>query len=313
MAARCAASRKTRATTICNCRTRSGALHFFSKTQIAEETHEPKSLMPPVQAIRGGNARSARFPQPPRRRTTRSSADCQPRPAGGGIPFSEIVDPKPGDWPTYHGHLSGNRHSPLARDQHRERGAPRAEMDVPDRERQATCEVTPVVVDGVMYVTTANEVLRARCARAAARSGIIRRPLTKGVIGDAASAINRGVAVLGDKRVHGHRQCPHDRAEPAQRRSCCGTPRWPTSRQHYGATSAPLVVKDLVLSGTSGGDEGARGFRRRLSASHRRARLALLDHAGSGRARLGNLGRPRDRAWLRARRGSPALTIRRRT
>ena len=31
-------------------------------------------------------------------------------------------------------------------------------------------------------------------------------------------------------------------------------------KQHYGTTSAPLVVKDLVLSGTSGGDEGARGF-----------------------------------------------------
>ncbi len=31
-------------------------------------------------------------------------------------------------------------------------------------------------------------------------------------------------------------------------------------RKHYGATSAPLVVKDLVISGTSGGDEGARGF-----------------------------------------------------
>ena len=31
------------------------------------------------------------------------------------------------------------------------------------------------------------------------------------------------------------------------------------SRDHYGATSAPLVVKDLVISGTSGGDEGARG------------------------------------------------------
>ena len=30
--------------------------------------------------------------------------------------------------------------------------------------------------------------------------------------------------------------------------------------QHYGGTSAPLAVKDLVLSGTSGGDEGARGF-----------------------------------------------------
>ena len=32
------------------------------------------------------------------------------------------------------------------------------------------------------------------------------------------------------------------------------------SRQHYGSTSAPLVVKDLVVSGVSGGDEGIRGF-----------------------------------------------------
>ena len=31
-------------------------------------------------------------------------------------------------------------------------------------------------------------------------------------------------------------------------------------RKNYGSTSAPLVVGDLVLSGTSGGDEGARGF-----------------------------------------------------
>ena len=31
-------------------------------------------------------------------------------------------------------------------------------------------------------------------------------------------------------------------------------------RQHYGATSAPLVVGDRVISGVSGGDEGIRGF-----------------------------------------------------
>jgi len=31
-------------------------------------------------------------------------------------------------------------------------------------------------------------------------------------------------------------------------------------RKHYGATSAHLVVDDLVISGTSGGDERARGF-----------------------------------------------------
>ena len=33
-------------------------------------------------------------------------------------------------------------------------------------------------------------------------------------------------------------------------------------RQNYGATGAPLVVNDLVISGISGGDEGARGWLR---------------------------------------------------
>ena len=30
--------------------------------------------------------------------------------------------------------------------------------------------------------------------------------------------------------------------------------------RNYGATSSPLVVKDKVLVGTSGGDDGVRGF-----------------------------------------------------
>ena len=39
------------------------------------------------------------------------------------------------------------------------------------------------------------------------------------------------------------------------------------SSENYGATSAPLVVKDLVISGTSGGDEGIRGFVAAYSAA----------------------------------------------
>ena len=34
-------------------------------------------------------------------------------PAAGGIDFSRILNPKPGDWLTYNGKLSGNRYSDL--------------------------------------------------------------------------------------------------------------------------------------------------------------------------------------------------------
>jgi alcohol dehydrogenase (cytochrome c) len=40
---------------------------------------------------------------------------------------------------------------------------------------------------------------------------------------------------------------------------CCGRC-YAEGNKNYGATSAPLVVKDKVLVGTSGGDDGVRGF-----------------------------------------------------
>ncbi|HVX67189.1 MAG TPA: PQQ-binding-like beta-propeller repeat protein, partial [Bryobacteraceae bacterium] len=77
--------------------------------------------------------------------------------------------------------------------------------------------------------------------------------------GDAAGAINRGVAVLGDRLF-----MVTDNAHLLALHRANGGLIWDVemadSHQHYGATSAPLVVGDLVFSGTSGGDEGARGF-----------------------------------------------------
>src|SRR6185436_4637368 len=60
------------------------------------------------------------------------------------------------DWPTYHGFPGGNRYSPL--DQigkgNVARLAPRWSFTL---EGAGRLQVTPVVVDGVMYVTNANE------------------------------------------------------------------------------------------------------------------------------------------------------------
>ena len=119
-------------------------------------------------------------------------------------------------------------------------------------------EVTPVVVDGLMYVTMANEAY-ALDAASGRQIWHYSRPLTKGVIGDAGTAINRGVAVLGDRVF-----MVTDHAHMIALNRFTGQLLWDSEmadfRKHYGATSAPLVVKDLVISGTSGGDEGARGF-----------------------------------------------------
>ncbi len=54
------------------------------------------------------------------------------RPAvGAGVPFADIAKPKAGEWPSYNGLLSGNRHSPLKQITTANVSEPRAEVDVP--------------------------------------------------------------------------------------------------------------------------------------------------------------------------------------
>jgi alcohol dehydrogenase (cytochrome c) len=185
------------------------------------------------------------------------------------------------DWPTYHGRDGGNRFSAL--DQidktNVSRLAPSWIFAIPGSSR---LEVTPVVVDGIMYVTAVNE-----CYALDAGNGRqiwhFRRPRTKGLAGDAAGGINRGVAVSGDRVF-----MATDHAHLIALNRFTGSVLWDTAladwRQNYGATSAPLAVGGLVVSGTSGGDEGIRGF------------VAALDQA---------TGKEVWRFWTVPRRGEP--------
>ena len=161
------------------------------------------------------------------------------------------------DWPTYHGSNTGNRYSSatqISRTNVRSL-APRWMFTLPNASR---LQVTPVVVEGIMYVTAANEAyaLDAGTGRQLWHYG---RPRTKGVIGDAGGGINRGVAINGPRLF-----MVTDHAHLIALDRFTGALLWDTEmadfRQNYGATSAPLAVGNLVVSGISGGDEGVRGF-----------------------------------------------------
>jgi alcohol dehydrogenase (cytochrome c) len=234
-----------------------GRLRLLERAQIADETRESVPLMPVVQATDEEMRDLVAF-------LSRLARDDSPDAAlvgktilGNDRPFAQVADPRPSEWPSYHGHLSGNRYSPLE-EINAENVAHLAAKWMFPIGNAKRLEVTPVVVDGVMFVTAANEVyaLDARSGRQIWHYG---RPLTKGVIGDAESGINRGVAVLSDRIF-----LATDNAHLIALDRTTGHLLWDTEmadfRQGYGATSAPLVVNDLVVSGTSGGDEGARGF-----------------------------------------------------
>ena len=161
------------------------------------------------------------------------------------------------DWPTYHGDRGGNRYS-TADQINRGTVARLAPAWVFPLPGASSLQVTPIVVDGVMYVTAANECY-ALDAGSGRRIWHYHRPRTKGLAGDAASGINRGVAVDADRVF-----MVTDHAHLLALNRFTGDLLWETPmadwRQNYGATSAPLVVGALVVSGISGGDEGVRGF-----------------------------------------------------
>ena len=234
-----------------------GKLHLLSKDQVTEVIHE-KSIMAKV-ALAPDEMRdlvtylSGLTMDPNAKTRLAATADVGP-----GISFAEVASPKAGTWPTYHGNLSGNRFSALTQINtgNVERLAPKWMFTIPTAPR--ALEVTPVVVDGVMYVTTVNEAYALDAGRGR-EIWHYRRPRSSGLAGDAASGINRGVAVLGDRVF-----MVTDNAHVIALHRITGQLIWDVemadSGQNYGATSAPLVVNDLVISGVSGGDEGIRGF-----------------------------------------------------
>ena len=233
-----------------------GKLHLLSKDQVAEVVPE-KTLMPKVEAtpdeMRNLVAYLSRLTPDPNAKATLSAGEIGP-----GVPFADVAYPKPGAWPTYDGNQSGNRFSPLTQidTSNVERMAPKWMFTIPGAPR--ALEVTPVVVDGVMYVTSVNEAY-ALDARSGREIWHYSRPRSQGLAGDAASGINRGVAVLGDRVF-----MVSDNAHLFALHRFTGQLIWDVemadSHENYGSTSAPLVVNDLVVAGVSGGDEGIRGF-----------------------------------------------------
>ena len=161
------------------------------------------------------------------------------------------------DWSGYNGDPSGNRYSKLSQidTTNVSRLAPRWIFQMPGG---TNLQLTPVVVAGVMYVTSANE-----CWALDAGSGRsiwhYQRRRTRGIGGTAAAGVNRGVAVAGDRVF-----MVTDNAHLIALDRSAGTLLWDTEmadwRQNYYATTAPLIAGGLVLAGVAGGDDGVRGF-----------------------------------------------------
>jgi len=249
-----------------------GQFHLLSSSEISAIHEEKESPMPAVKTSPEELQNLVAY--------LSGLTGAKPGPIGveqpsapGGIPFSRILHPRPGDWLTYNGLLSGNRYSELTQinTNNVSRLGLKWVFSVPlwkqllpnssyfvENMEYFGLEVTPIVADGIMYITGPNRVF-ALDARSGHEIWEFSRPRPAGLVGDAALGTNRGLAILGNNLF-----MATDDAHLIALNLITGSPVWevamPDEPMHYGSTVAPLVVKDAVVAGVSGADWGVRGF-----------------------------------------------------
>src|ERR1700756_1218347 len=161
------------------------------------------------------------------------------------------------DWPSYNGDYTGRRFSSLKQITPQNVRHLQAQW-VFHSKNAGILEVTPVVVNGIMYITASNDAYALN-----AQTGQIlwhySRPVSQGLIDDASGHISRGVALLGT-RLYMETDNAHLLCLDARSGNLIWDVAYADWNSNYGATSAPLVVKDKIIVGTSGGDDGVRGF-----------------------------------------------------
>ncbi|PWU01937.1 MAG: PQQ-dependent dehydrogenase, methanol/ethanol family [Terriglobia bacterium] len=167
------------------------------------------------------------------------------------------AEQEPGNWLTYSGNYSAQRYSRLA--QITTANVRRLKLlwayQVKTTE---TIEASPLVVDGIMYLSEPGGSVTALDTRTARPIWKYTRNLPKGVRG-CCGTVNRGVAILGDKVYVGTFDA-HLVALDIK----SGKVRWdvPAADPALGhsMTGAPLAIKDKIVVGMAGGEYGVRGF-----------------------------------------------------
>jgi PQQ-dependent dehydrogenase (methanol/ethanol family) len=263
-----------------------GKEHMLSDKQYASYTREATSYMPALHATDlqrddllaylGGLGGTPLGP-------------LDKAPAFNPKDIDAVIHPRPGAWPSYNGGLNGNRYSPLA--QINSTNASKLQAAWVYSPGGSGLETTPVVIDGVMYVTGAQQLcaldpatgLSLWCApRNAGQSmragGVAQLPSRNGGAGPpvarpfggvaSGTGPNRGVAVLAD-RVY----FETDDSYMVCLNRLTGGVVWVvpmTDPKFPGlvySTMAPMIVGDLIVGGVSADNAGPRGFIAAFKAS----------------------------------------------
>ena len=167
------------------------------------------------------------------------------------------ADKEPRNWLTYNGTYASHHHSAL--DTITPENVGKLEMTWVFQVRSLEkFQTTPLVVDGVMYLTEAPNNVIAVDAKTGRIFWMYEHDLASPV-SPCCGRVNRGVAILGNKLFLATLD-----ARLIALDAKTGSKLWDTRvanyRSGYTLALSPLVVKDKVIIGTAGGEFGIKGF-----------------------------------------------------
>ena len=164
---------------------------------------------------------------------------------------------EPQNWLTYSGNYSSTRYSPL--NQVTPNNVKNLKLQwVYQAPVAGNWQTTPLVVDGVMYITQRlNDVVALDAVTGRAFWAFRYTPAADRIV--CCGANNRGLAILGNTLFMGTLDAQLIAIDAKTGRGMWKTAVASTS-SGYSITHAPLVVKDKVIVGVGGGEYGIRGF-----------------------------------------------------
>jgi outer membrane protein assembly factor BamB/cytochrome c2 len=238
-----------------------GRLQLFDKAKVASMTEENRSLMSADYATRLSPADITNLIAFLHDQQGRDSSKTSTQPqVSGGVAADRLRNSKaePQNWLMYWGDYQGTRSSPLNQITTANVGKLQSVWATPVPGTNAL-ETTPVVVDGVMYVTAGGDPLTVMALDARTGRQIWRytRPQkTKNPYAN--NPHNRGVSVLGNRLYTGTLD-----AALVSLDARTGLVMWEAqlgdTMEGYSITSPPLIVGNKVITGISGGEYATRG------------------------------------------------------
>jgi alcohol dehydrogenase (cytochrome c) len=237
----------------------SGKLRLFDKSKLAQIKVETKSLMPEDYGSRLSATEIRNVVAYVKTLNGPDTSKALAPTVSGEVSYDRIRNAaaEPRNWLTYWGDYSGRHYSPLTQINASNVAYLQAQWAV-QMPGDGIVESVPIVADGVLYTTGPPGEVFALDARTGRQIWKYQRP-QKVVNPYESNRVNRGVALLGNLIYFG----TLDAALVAlDARS--GALVWETqvadTMEGYSITSAPLAIKDKIITGVAGGEYGIRGF-----------------------------------------------------